>query len=318
MVWIGWLIFLTAAGQLMAATNFVAQPARAAVAAPSPDDPVEKEFQKLMAADDDAQAEVDRWIRDNDKFAAHGDGAPPEQLKERIRDRLDPVRKAYAAFLERHPEHARARVAYASFLSDFEGEEAAREQLEKALALDTNNPAIYNNLANIYGHSGPVKKAFDCYAKAIQLNPLEPVYYQNFGTTVFLFRKDAQEFYHLNEAQVFAKAFQLYSNAMRLDPENFVLASDVAQSYYVIQPLPTQQALTAWTNALRLAQDEAEREGVYIHFARLKLLARRFDEARAHLAVVTNEAYADVKRRLVRNLEEREAQATATNASPAR
>jgi len=41
----------------------------------------------------------------------------------------------------------------------------------KALALETNNPAIYNNLANIYGHHGPIKKAFEYYDKAIQLNP---------------------------------------------------------------------------------------------------------------------------------------------------
>ena len=67
---------------------------------------------------------------------------------------------------------------------DTKSEEAAEEQLDKALAADTNNPAIYNNLANIYGHHGPVKKAFEYYAKALQLNPLEPVYYHNLGTTV--------------------------------------------------------------------------------------------------------------------------------------
>ena len=318
MVWIGWLIFLTAAGQLMAATNVVAQPQRTPATALRPDDRVENEFQRLMADDDDAETEVDRWIRDDDKFAAQGAGAPRSQLRQRIQDRLEPVRKAYADFLQRHPDHVRARVAYASFLSDFEGEDAAKEQLEKALALDTNNPAIYNNLANICGHNGPVKKAFEYYAKAIQLNPLEPVYYQNFGTTVFLFRKDAQEFYQISEAQVFAKAFELYSNAMRLDPENFVLASDVAQSYYGVQPLPSQQALRAWTNVLRLAQDETQREGVYLHLARLKLLTGHFDETRAHLSAVTNEVYAELKQRLARNLAEREAQAKATNTPSAR
>lgn len=43
-------------------------------------------------------------------------------------------------------------------------------------ALGTNNPAVYNNLANIYGHTGPVKKAFEFYARAIELNSHEPVY----------------------------------------------------------------------------------------------------------------------------------------------
>ncbi len=280
-------------------------------------DPLEEEYQKLLDQDDDAQAEVNRWIRENEQFAINGGGVPTAQLRQRIRDRLEPIDKAYQDFLQRHPNYVRARIAYGSFLGDFKGEEAAQEQYEKALALDTNNPAIYNNLANIYGHLGPVKKAFEFYTKAIQLNPLEPVYYHNFGTTVYLFRKDAEEYYSFNENQVFAKAFELYSNAMRLDPDNFPLASDIAQSYYGVQPVPTEQALRSWTNALRIAHDEMEREGVYIHFARLKIMASRFAEARRHLDAVTNEAYADLKNRVLRNLNEREKAAQGTNAPPA-
>jgi tetratricopeptide (TPR) repeat protein len=288
------------------------------VAAPESKAAVEREYHKLMEADDDAQAEVDKWIRDNEEFAAKGAGAPPAQLKRRIQERFEPVRKAYEDFLERHPSHVEARIAYASFLGDLKDEESAQEQLEKALALDPKNPAIYNNLANICGHIGPIKKAFEYYAKAIQLNPLEPVYYHNFGTTVYLFRTDAKEYYGIDEQQVYAKAFGLYSNAMRLDPMNFPLASDVAQTYYGLKPLPTDTALQAWTNALRIAHDEIEREGVYVHFARVKLLAGRYDEARAHLNAVTNAMYAQLKDRLDRNLKEKLSEAQPTNAPPAR
>ncbi len=282
-------------------------------AATDPKDPAEKELQQLMERDDDAQAEVDKWISQNDEFAAKGGGLPAAELKQRIKDRFDPVRKGYEEFLQRYPKNARARVAYASFLGDLEGEDAAQEQLEKALALETNNPAIYNNLANIYGHHGPVKKAFEYYDKAIQLNPREPVYFENFGTTVYLFRKDAQEFYVTNEAGVFAKAFELYSNAMRLDPRNFPLASDVAQTYYGIQPMRTDEALRAWTNALQLASDEIEREGVYVHFARIKTMAGRYEEAHGHLNAVTNDKYAELKRRVSRTLTDREHAAKGTN-----
>src|SRR5262249_49780387 len=153
------------------------------------------------------------------------------------------------------------------------------------------DPAAYNNLANIYGHDGPVKKAFEYYAKAIELNPNEPVYYHNFGTTVYLFRKDAMEFYGIDEQQVFDKALVLYSNSMRLDPTNFPLASDVAQSYYGIRPTRVEDALKAWTNTLAIAHDQIEREGVYLHMARIKLHAGRFDEARGHLNAVTNSMY---------------------------
>jgi len=270
-----------------------------------------------MEQDDEAQAEVDKWIRENDEFTAKGAGAPPVELKRRIKERFEVVRKGYEDFLQHHPNNTRGRVAYASFLGDLEGEDAAQTQLEKALSLDTNNPAVYNNLANIYGHHGPVKKAFEYYAKAIQINPLEPVYFHNFGTTVYLFRTDAKEYYGINENEVFAKAFELYSNAMRLDPQDFPLASDVAQTYYGIQPMRTDEALRAWTNALTIAPDEIEREGVYIHMARINTLAGRFAAAHAHLNAITNDKYAELKRRVTRTLADRENPAGSTNsASP--
>jgi tetratricopeptide (TPR) repeat protein len=279
-------------------------------------DAVEKEYQKLMEDDDAAQAEVDQWIQDNDKFATQGAGLSQQEMKRKIRTRFEPIKQAYEDFLKRHPNHAKARIAYGSFLGDINDEDASQEQLEKALELETNNPAVYNNLANIYGHHGPVKKAFEFYTRAIELNPNESVYYHNFGTTVFLFRRDVEEYYGITEQQVFDKALVLYSNAMRLDPTNFPLASDIAQTYYGIKPTRVEDALNAWTNALRLASDELEREGVYVHFARIKLHAGRFDEARAHLSVITNEHYTALKQRLTKNIVELEAAAKATNSSP--
>ena len=317
-LWIGLLGALLATGQALAATNVVPPSNVALTNASESKAAVEREFKKLMDEDDAAQAEVDKWIRDNEGFATQGAGVSAAQLKRRIEERFERVTKAYEEFLQRHPDHVGARVAYASLLGDIKDEEMAREQLEKALAIDTNNPAIYNNLANIYGHIGPdVKKAFEYYARAIQLNPLESVYYHNFGTTVFLFRSDAKEYFKIDEPQVFAKAMGLYSNAMRLDPENFPLASDVAQTYYGIQPMRTEEALRAWTNALHLANDEIEREGVYVHFVRIKMMAGRLAEAQAHLNAITNALYTDLLKRLQRNLNERRGDPVATNTPPA-
>ena len=283
-------------------------------------DPVEKEYQKLVADDDAAQAEVDKWIEDNNAFAAKGAGIPQEELNRRIHEKFAPIRKRYEDFINAHPNHAHARVAYASFLGDMHDEEGAQQQLEKALELDAKDPTVYNNLANIYGHTGPVKKAFEYYAKAIELNPSESVYYHNFGTTVYLFRKDAREFYGINEQQVFDKALELYAKAIKLDPANFPLASDVAQTYYGIKPTRTEDAPQAWTNTLHIAHDEIEREGVYLHFARLKLHAERFDEARAHLNAVTNAMYDELKKRLAHNIISAgllQPSETVTNAPPA-
>ena len=306
-----------AASPLTAATNVVAGTTNPpSVSALDANDPVEKEYKRLMDEDDTAQAEADKWIRDNQEAATRGAAVPDADLKRRIRERFEPVRKAYDDFVQRHPDHARARVAYGSFLGDLHDEDGAQEQWEKALTLNSKDPAVYNNLANLYGHIGQVKKAFDYYAKAIELNPKEPIYYHNFGTTVYLFRKDAREFYHITEQQVFDKALELYSKALKLDPDNFPLASDVAQTYYGIKPLRLQDALTAWTNTLAIAHDEIEREGVYLHFARLKLQVDRFAEVRAYLNAVTNNMYDVLKKRLVRNLDEQERKAVETNAPP--
>ena len=311
---IGLLSALLATNQPQAVSNLIQQQTGVSVSIVNPNDPAEQELQKLMVADDAAQAEVDKWIRDNDAFAAQGAGESKAELNKRILARFESVRKGYEDFLKRYPNNVRGHLAYGSFLNDIGDEDAAMLQNETARQLDPKNPAAWNNLANYYGENGPLTNAFTDYAMAIELNPREPVYYQNFATTVYLYRKDAEQFYKINEAQVFDKALALYQKAVKLDPDNFPLATDYAQSYYGIKPLRTNDALVAWTNALNVAHDDTEREGVYIHFARIQMSAGRYAEARAQLDAVTNSMYADLKTRLERNLAQREN--AATNQSP--
>jgi tetratricopeptide (TPR) repeat protein len=227
-------------------------------------------------------------------------------------------RKNYERFLRNHPDSAHGFLAYGSFLNDIGDEEGSKVQYENSKQLDPKNPAVWNNLANYYGEYSPVTNAFAYYAEAIRLNPNEPVYYQNFATTVYLFRKDAREFYHINEQQVFDKALGLYQQAMKLAPDNFVFATDFAESYYGIKPLRTNDALVAWTNAFSLARTENERQAVQLHFARVNIAAGFYDEAQAHLAAVTNAAFADLKNRLARSLiEHKNAPTNTVEAAPA-
>src|ERR1051325_4288763 len=184
----GLVSVLVATNVPAAVSNLVTQTTGMTVNMPDPNGPVEREFKKLMEADDAAEAEVDGWIQQNQKFAEKGAAIPAEELKQRILKRLGAVREAYQDFIKRHPDHARARIAYAGLLEDLGDEDGELEQLEKALEIDPKIPSVYNQLANHYGHDGELKKAFEYYAKAIELEPTEPVYYQNFATTVFLFQ----------------------------------------------------------------------------------------------------------------------------------
>ncbi|MFZ0827936.1 MAG: hypothetical protein WAO02_10985 [Verrucomicrobiia bacterium] len=308
---------LIATNQPLAVSNLIQQKAGVSVAMANPDAPEEKALAQLMAGDDAALAEVDKWIRDNNAFAAQGAGESKEALNQRIRARLDSIRQGYEDFLRRYPDFARGHLAYGSFLNDIGEEDAAGAQNAIAARLDPKNPAAWNQLANYYGEHGPITNAFVDYAKAIELDPAEPVYFQNLATTVYLYRKDAREFFGLNEQQVFDKSLALYRQAMQLDPQNFPLATDYAQSYYGIRPLRTNDALTAWTNTLQIAHDENEREGVYLHLARIKISIGRFAEAREHLDAVTNAALADLKHRLEHSLADHEIAATNPGAAGA-
>jgi tetratricopeptide (TPR) repeat protein len=284
------LAVLIAINASAAATNSPAQAPGVTNKEPDPNDPIEKEFKKLMDEDDAAEAEIDGWILENQEFAKHGAALPARQLNQRIRKRFEPVQKGYEDFIKRHPNHARVRIAYAGLLEDLGDEEGEIEQLKKARELDPTIPSVHNQLGNYFGHSGELTNAFISYEKAIALDPSEPVYYDN---------------------------FDLYTKAVKLDPTNFALATKLAESYYGIRPVRTEDALISWTNALKLASNSVEREGVYLHLARFKMNASRFDDARSQLAAVTNEAYSTLKARLTRTMQEREKAAKETNSPPA-
>lgn len=310
---IGLLSVLLATNQVVAASNYVAQTTGISVPVIDPNDPVEKEYQNLLEMDDKALADADKMISDNKAFQDKGAGLQDALLTAKMEQQLEPIQKAYEDFLLRHPNHTRARLAFGSFLDQLGKETEAAEQWEKVRQMDPKNPAAWNNLANYFGHRGPVTNAFKYYDTAIELKPTEPIYFQNLATTVFLFREDAAEYYKLTEQQVFDRALELYRKALALDPKNFLLANDLAQTYYGIKPLRLEEGLAAWQEALKLAKDELQREGVFIHLARYEINLGHFDAARQHLSIVTNAAYVQLKERVDKNLVEREARISKTN-----
>ena len=297
---IGLLSALLATNQPQAVSNLVQEHTGIAVPLVDMNDPVEQQLRDLMIADDAALAEVNDWISTN--HIARTNTPAIAEFNQRIDARLDIPKHGYESFLRNHPDSARGFLAYGSFLNDTGNEEGAKVQYENSRQLDPKNPAVWNQLANYYGERGGLTNAFADYTEAIRLDPTEPVYYQNFATTVYLYRKDAREYYGIGEQQVFDKALGLYQQAMKLAPDNLVLAVDYAESYYGIRPFRTNDALVAWTNCLTVAKDDNERQGLLLHLARVKITAGYYDEAQAHLDAVTNRGFADLKSRLARSL----------------
>lgn len=273
------------------------------ISVPPITDPVELEYQKVLELDDTAETDIERWVAEAAKFAEAGAGASTATLKARVEQRLADVDKAYQNFILKYPKHARIRLAYGSYLNDNRDEPGAVKQWEEAKKLDPRLPAAWNNLANYYGHRGPVTNAFVHYQKAMELVPTEAVYPWNYATTIYLFRKDAIDFFGITESEVFERALGLYRLAIKLDPSNFILRSDYANSFYGTKPQRFAEGYTAWTEALEVARDDVEKQGVLVHLARCKLSIGQFEQANLHLTSITNEMYADIRDRLLRRID---------------
>lgn len=324
------LLVATLPSQKTVAQNAPAGEVPAPAATVSTNDPVELELRAIMREDDAAQEDIERMVTEAEEPTDAVLAPPTVTLSARIRQRGIPVRERYDRFIRAHPKHVPARIAYGSFLNDLGEEEDAIEQWEKARSLDPSDPAPWNNLANVYAHIGPVAKSFPYYEEALRLRPNEPVYLHNFGTLVFMFRRDATNYFRCDEQAVFNKAFELYRKAIAVDPGNFQLAADVAQTYYGWR-LPAdgtaeenrraevklqETALRAWTNALAIAPTEAERDGIQLHFARWNIRGGHFDAARTNLIAVTNAAYLTVRNRLLKSLTEQENESRKDTATP--
>ena len=228
---VGLLSVVLSTNPPQAVSNLVAQKTGITIPVIDTNNPVEKEYYQILVDDDAAEKDILQWSDNADAFTKAAGGNANITLHMRIQQRLESVRREYENFLQLHPKHVNAQLAFGSFLNDIKDETGAVEHWETARKLAPNNPAPWNNLANYYGHRGPVKKAFEYYAKAIEINPNESVYYHNLATTVYLFRKDAREYYNLTEQQVLDNSLDLYRKAIKLAPDDFVLFSDYAESY---------------------------------------------------------------------------------------
>ena len=286
----------------MAVSNLVAQETGLSISVPNPNDPVEREYQALIDKDDTTMRQIEAWTDPG--------GTTNEvtrlTLKQRVKAAEDDVRLAYDDFLRRHPNHARAHLAFGAFLDEIQDEDGAFEQWKKGLELDPKNPAAWDDLGNYFGHAGPITNAFIYYQKAIDLDPTQSVYYHNLAVTIYMYRQDAEQFYHLSEQDAFDKALALYREAIKRAPDDFILASDYAECFYGTNPPRWEQGLVAWQDALKSAHDDTEREGVYIHLARINWKLNRYDESQHWLDQVTNKGYAVLKNRIARNLHEAE------------
>lgn len=222
-----------------------------------------------------------------------GKAPAPEISKpwfEKIEIRRKEIEDKYKDFIRRNRKNDTALICYGNFLGGIGDEDAAVGPWKRALIIEPKNPVPWNNLANVYGHHGPIQKAFRYYEQAIKLDPKSPLYLQNLATTVFLFRVDAQKYYKdKDEQRVLDRALALYEKAIALDPHDLNLWVDYAISFDGIRPLRSEAAIKVWNQIIALANESKNQvlvDSSKIHIARFQFLSKDYLAARATLSEI--------------------------------
>lgn len=317
--WPGWVMGLLVSALLVA----LALPGRAATlpapeTSPAPQTP-EQELDTIVKLDDLVHEEIEQWLEqaETNRLA---DTATRAALNLKIKQRREIVHAAYEKFVRRHPDHVRARILWGSFLREAGLDKEALTQWEEARRLAPTNAVIWNNLGNFYAEEGPATNAFVHFGKAVELEPRQPLYHQQLARCLLVHDEAAAEWYGLTRQQVIRKAQESLRRACELAPTNFALATELAQTYYLLKlPLTgnhtndwqaaqklSDEALAAWEAARKLAGTERERQGVLLHQARILISAERWSEARRLLVQVQDPSWAGLKVELEARLAARE------------
>lgn len=210
--------------------------------------------------------------------------------------------KAFQNLVKKFPESAEPSIALGNFYDDLGKEHQAFDLWTKASKINPKDPSIWNNLAGYHTHNGKIMTSFQYFEKVMTLKPDHWIYYHNFGNAVFLFRKDAKEYFSLDEQGVFNRAFELFEQALEKAPQNFELAQDIANSYYIVRPFRSDAAIKAWEKAGEIAASPEEKQSVLIHLARWYLRKNDVPQALKLINQVTHPELITLKKRVKKNI----------------
>jgi len=263
----------------------------------------------------DAERQFRFLLSRGDELQAQSEPASPADAA-RWKAQLHRLEGDYKHFLNDHPGHSRAMVAYGSLLYDQHREDEGMRWWEKAIAVNPQEAYAYNDLANDYGHNGHADKALRYYQKAIDLAPTEPIFRFNWATTCQMFRNESKAVYGWSKEEIFQHSLEQFRQARDLVPQDFEMASTYAETFYMMPKPDWQGAYDGWQFCLKQPLDDQQRQHVYANLARTCVRLGRIDEARQWLAKLTDNGQASVRRSLERKIDQTTAASLAQTNSP--
>jgi tetratricopeptide (TPR) repeat protein len=198
------------------------------------------------------------------------------------------VEVGYQQFLRRHPDHARAMVAYGCYLYEEDHEPEAVKLWQRAVATDPGLAVAHNNLGEHFSHHGHADAALQYFDKARQLAPIVAMYHYNWATVCSLFRRDAERVYGWDEDEIFRQSLVAFRWARELAPQNYTFANAYACTFLLMRHPDWDEAHAAWLYCLGLPTEEAERQFNYGRLSRVCMHLGRVDEAQQWIDRMTD------------------------------
>ena len=228
--------------------------------------------------------------------------------------RLQTVRQAYEYLVTQYPNNARGHNYYGELLYDYFGDQVtAIKEWNLAMSLDSQFSAPLNNLAIHYCHNGQYQLGFDAYDRALAIDPDHPDYLFNLTQAYLLYFPQVQELRNWKKPKVYKEAMKLSKRATEAAPNDFELAQDYANNFYVAENFGVRpdwlKAAKAWQAARTLARTDVERFFTWLNEGRVWI--RQGNKAKA--AECLNEAIKlrpdeAVPKRLLAEIQQEQAQ----------
>lgn len=265
----------------------------------------ERQFRFLLSRGDELRAQSAQFSQNT-----------PAAVTERWKARMHRLEGDYQRFLNHHPQHARAMVAYGGLLDDQGREDEAMRWWERAIAVDPREAYAYNSLANHYGHAGHADRALRYYEKAIELAPTEPIFRFNWATTCQLFRNESKAVYGWDKDEIFRHSLEQFRSARDLSPQDFDLSVAYAETFYEMPTPDWAEAYQAWQFCLHQPLSDRNRQFVCANLARVCIRLGHYDEAGQWASSLSTSEQDSVRRAIERRIAElsrAEKASTATN-----
>ncbi|MBU62727.1 MAG: hypothetical protein CMI26_09515 [Opitutae bacterium] len=229
--------------------------------------------------------------------------------EEELTRRAQGIISSYESYLEDNPRDVNGLILYGKFLRRMGQPRHATGLFLEADKIDPRLAVVKQNIANYLVEEGRLADALPFLLKAVELEPKEPVYHHQFGTFLFLFKKDLSSLGIVSIQTNERSMHEAFRSASELAPDNFEYKLRYAQSFFDISDPDFDKALGVWQDLRNEAGDHplSEREYLALGEARAMTQLGMGKEAVTILKTITSPSLRATRESLIKELKQSDA-----------